>query len=72
MTEYLIPDTVEEALHLLDAHAGQAMIIAGGTDVLPDIRKGKQRARLPGGRDAHPGADGRSGWMTATSRSARR
>lgn len=41
MTEYLIPDTVEEALHLLEAHAGQAMIIAGGTDVLPDIRKGK-------------------------------
>ena len=41
MTEYLIPDTVEEALYLLEAHAGQAMIIAGGTDVLPDIRKGK-------------------------------
>jgi CO/xanthine dehydrogenase FAD-binding subunit len=41
MTEYLIPDTVEEALHLLEVHAGQAMIIAGGTDVLPDIRKGK-------------------------------
>ena len=41
MTEYLIPDTIEEALRLLAAHAGQARIIAGGTDVLPDLRKGK-------------------------------
>ena len=41
MTEYLVPDTVEEALHLLEVHAGQAMIIAGGTDLLPDLRKGK-------------------------------
>lgn len=41
MIEYLIPDTVEETLQLLSAHHGQAMIIAGGTDVLPDIRKGK-------------------------------
>jgi carbon-monoxide dehydrogenase medium subunit len=41
MTEYLIPDTVEEALRLLSTHPGQALIIAGGTDVLPDIRKGK-------------------------------
>jgi CO/xanthine dehydrogenase FAD-binding subunit len=41
MTEYLLPDTVEDALHLLEVHAGQALIIAGGTDVLPDLRKGK-------------------------------
>ncbi len=41
MTEYLIPDTIEEALRLLEAHAGRARIIAGGTDVLPDLRKGK-------------------------------
>ncbi len=41
MTEYLIPNTVEEAFHLLSAHAGRARIIAGGTDVLPDLRKGK-------------------------------
>jgi carbon-monoxide dehydrogenase medium subunit len=42
MTDYLIPATIEETLRLLDAHRGQAMIIAGGTDVLPDIRKGKR------------------------------
>lgn len=41
MTEYLTPCSVEEAFHLLSAHGGQARIIAGGTDVLPDIRKGK-------------------------------
>ncbi len=41
MTEYLIPNTIEEAIHLLSAHAGRARIIAGGTDVLPDLRKGK-------------------------------
>ena len=41
MTEYLIPCTIEEALDLLSVPGGQALIIAGGTDVLPDIRKGK-------------------------------
>ncbi len=41
MTDYLTPATVEEAIQLLTAHRGQAVIIAGGTDVLPDIRKGK-------------------------------
>jgi len=44
MTEYLIPDTIEETLQLLTAHHGQAMIVAGGTDLLPDIRKGKRAA----------------------------
>jgi carbon-monoxide dehydrogenase medium subunit len=42
MTEYLIPDTIAETLQLLTQHNGQARIIAGGTDVLPDIRKGKR------------------------------
>jgi CO/xanthine dehydrogenase FAD-binding subunit len=41
MSEYLIPNTIEEALGLLVAHDGHALIIAGGTDVLPDLRKGK-------------------------------
>jgi carbon-monoxide dehydrogenase medium subunit len=41
MTEYLVPVTIPDAINLLDAHAGQAMVIAGGTDVLPDLRKGK-------------------------------
>lgn len=41
MTDYLAPTTIDEALRLLGTHAGQARIIAGGTDVLPDLRKGK-------------------------------
>jgi CO/xanthine dehydrogenase FAD-binding subunit len=41
MTEYLIPQSVEEAVRILDANGGRARVIAGGTDVLPDIRKGK-------------------------------
>lgn len=41
MTEYLIPNTIGEAVSMLTAHAGQARVIAGGTDVLPDLRKGK-------------------------------
>ena len=46
MTEYLIPTTVEEALNLLDRNPGQALIIAGGTDVLPDLRKGRRAPQL--------------------------
>lgn len=41
MTEYLLPASVEEAVACLERFAGQARIIAGGTDVLPDLRKGK-------------------------------
>ena len=53
MTEYLFPTSIEEALQLLETHSregrhasaaktgGRARIIAGGTDILPDIRKQK-------------------------------
>jgi carbon-monoxide dehydrogenase medium subunit len=37
---YLRPTTPAEALHLLDAHAGQARLIAGGTDVLVELSRG--------------------------------
>jgi len=40
-TEYLYPESVEEALKCLEAHGERARVIAGGTDVLPDLRKGK-------------------------------
>ena len=42
MTDYLTPTTVEEVVNLLTADDSRAMLIAGGTDVLPDIRKGKR------------------------------
>ncbi len=55
MTEYLFPSSVAEALDLLHDYAGRALVIAGGTDVLPDIRKGKRApdclvdvTRIPG------------------------
>src|SRR5437868_1567087 len=37
---YLRPTTLTEALDLLDAHAGQARLIAGGTDVLVELSRG--------------------------------
>jgi carbon-monoxide dehydrogenase medium subunit len=40
-TDYLNPGSVEEALECLVAHEGRARVIAGGTDVLPDVRQGK-------------------------------
>ena len=60
MTSYLIPSTVSEALEILAENKGEAVILAGGTDLLPDIRKGKQRprplvdiTRIPGMTDIH-------------------
>jgi carbon-monoxide dehydrogenase medium subunit len=41
MTQYLYPKSVEEAVRSLGAHGGRAQLIAGGTDVLPDIRRGR-------------------------------
>ncbi len=45
MTTYFTPDSTDEALEILDRYHGEALIIAGGTDVLPDIRKGKRNPR---------------------------
>lgn len=41
MTEYCYPTSIEETVAHLEAHDGEAQVIAGGTDVLPDMRKGK-------------------------------
>jgi carbon-monoxide dehydrogenase medium subunit len=40
-TTYLIPESLDEAVHLLHYYVGSARVIAGGTDVLPAIQKGK-------------------------------
>ncbi len=45
MTDYLYPGSVEEAVAHLMAYDGQARVIAGGTDVMPDIRKRKIHPR---------------------------
>lgn len=43
MTEYLFPASTEEAIRFLETHSGEARIIAGGTDVMPDLREQKIR-----------------------------
>jgi CO/xanthine dehydrogenase FAD-binding subunit len=43
--EYLFPHSVEEAVRLLLDGPGETRILAGGTDVLPDIRKGRIQPR---------------------------
>lgn len=45
MTEYLFPASVEEALAQLGQYGGRARIIAGGTDVMPDVRRAKIHPR---------------------------
>lgn len=40
-TEYLFPQTVEEALAMLEARAGRARLIAGGTDLVLQAQQGK-------------------------------
>jgi len=58
MTAYFTPASVEDALAILQEHHGCARIIAGGTDILPDMRAGKcaptclvDITRIPGLRD---------------------
>jgi CO/xanthine dehydrogenase FAD-binding subunit len=36
--KYLVPRTVSEALEMLDKHQGRAQVVAGGTDVIPQMR----------------------------------
>jgi CO/xanthine dehydrogenase FAD-binding subunit len=41
--KYLLPASLEEALRMLADHDGQARVIAGGTDLVPQLKK-KERA----------------------------
>lgn len=46
MIEYVTPSTIDEALAVLAAHPNQARILAGGTDLLVDLRDGKMQAQV--------------------------
>ncbi|MEM3554781.1 MAG: FAD binding domain-containing protein, partial [Candidatus Micrarchaeaceae archaeon] len=53
--QYYLASSVEDALEMLERWGGQARLIAGGTDVLIDVREGKYQpaclvdiSRIPG------------------------
>ncbi|MCF8034730.1 MAG: FAD binding domain-containing protein [Desulfarculaceae bacterium] len=41
VAEYLVPASLTEALDMLASHGGKARVIAGGTDVIPELRSRK-------------------------------
>ncbi len=44
--EYHFPRTVEEALEILERYGGEARIIAGGTDLVLQLKRGEVEARV--------------------------
>lgn len=44
--DYRAPDSLGEALALLASHPGQARPLAGGTDLIPQMREGRRQADL--------------------------
>ncbi len=55
--EYLFPGSVEEALEMLEAHSGQARIIAGGTDLVLQAQRGRNPAKVMVDITRIPGLD---------------
>ena len=57
VAEYLVPTSLEQALDMLASRGGKARVIAGGTDVIPELRSRKLDDSTPraGGRIAPAG-----------------
>ena len=55
--DYLFPSSVDEALEMLDAHGGEARIIAGGTDLALQSQRGQNPARVMVDITRIPGLD---------------
>ncbi|MGC8958646.1 MAG: FAD binding domain-containing protein [Chloroflexia bacterium] len=65
-TAYLFPESVEEALEMLSAHAGRARLIAGGTDLVLQAQRGQCPAEVMVDITRIPGLDfleEREGWI---------
>ena len=43
--EYLFPASVQEALEMLVSYKGEARIVAGGTDLILELKEGKRRVK---------------------------
>jgi CO/xanthine dehydrogenase FAD-binding subunit len=43
--DYVSPKSIEEALQVLQSHAGEARIIAGGTDLIPELKDRVRKVR---------------------------
>jgi 4-hydroxybenzoyl-CoA reductase subunit beta len=56
--DYHAPVTLAEAARLLAAPAGEAMVVAGGTDLLPNMKRGQQTPRALVSLRAIPGLSG--------------
>jgi CO/xanthine dehydrogenase FAD-binding subunit len=55
--DYLFPASVEEALEMLEAHGGEARIIAGGTDLVLQSQRGRIPAKVMVDITRIPGLD---------------
>ena len=55
--EYLFPASVEEVLEMLEAHGGEARIIAGGTDLVLQSQRGQCLAKVMVDITRIPGLD---------------
>jgi carbon-monoxide dehydrogenase medium subunit len=55
--EYLAPKTLEEACSLLTRHKEKARVLAGGTDLLPEIKRRELAAQYLIGLKGIPGLD---------------
>lgn len=55
--DYLFPQSVDEALEMLQAHGGEARIIAGGTDLALQSQRGQDPARVMVDITRIPGLD---------------
>ena len=48
--KYLFPASIEEALAMLEEHQGRARVIAGGTDLVPELKRREREVECACGR----------------------